>query len=101
MFLVEIFIPRSVLEAEPNRKQVEQLKVEFTNKFGGVTSYLRASADGLWVNGEGKIERDEIGVLEVMVEKIDKDWWRQLRKRLEMDMKQEQILIRSRAVELL
>jgi hypothetical protein len=45
----------------------ERLAQELTAKFGGVTSFIRAPAEGLW-NAGSHIERDDIVVIEVMVE---------------------------------
>ena len=70
------------------------MKEELTDKFGGVTAYSRSPAEGFWQNA-GKTERDAIVIFEVMSEKLDKEWWSDLRKRLEGLFRQDEILIRS------
>lgn len=73
---------------------------ELTEKFGGVTSYLRAPAEGRWQSGTGT-EHDQIVVIEVMTEEIDTTFWSALRKRLERELAQDRIVIRSHTVQLL
>ena len=73
---------------------------EVTEKFGGVTSYLRAPADGRWQSGSST-ELDQIVVVEVMTEEIDAHYWSTLRKRLERELAQDRIVIRSWIVQLL
>ena len=43
-----------------------RLSQQLTDKFGGATSFLRASGQGLWQNGGGT-EKDGIAVVEIMV----------------------------------
>jgi hypothetical protein len=43
---------------------------ELTNKFGGVTSFVRAPGQGLWGSG-GDVARDNVAVIEVMTDEID------------------------------
>ncbi|WP_426130453.1 hypothetical protein [Pararhizobium sp. PWRC1-1] len=51
------------------------VRAELTERFGGVTFYRNAPAEGLWKD-DGKVERDVIVVAEVMLETIDDIWWR-------------------------
>jgi hypothetical protein len=66
---------------------------ELTDKFGGAT-FVRSPGKGLWQSG-GQTESDTIAVIEVMAEGIDPEYWRSLRKRLESDLSQEEIIIRA------
>lgn len=50
---------------------------ELTDKFGGATSFLRSPGQGLWQSGGGT-EKDSIAVIEVMVERLDRVFWRSL-----------------------
>jgi hypothetical protein len=45
------------------------------------------------------LERDRIVIVEVMVDKIDSDWWSGYRGRLEAEFAQQEILIRSYSCE--
>jgi hypothetical protein len=78
----------------------EQLARELTAKFGGVTSYIRAPAEGRWQSG-AKTELDDIAVIEVMTGHIDRAYWAGLRERLERALDQEEIVVRCQPLELL
>ena len=44
---------------------------ELTEKFGGLTAFTRAPAEGVW-RDEGRTQRDEVVVLEVMAAELDR-----------------------------
>jgi hypothetical protein len=73
---------------------------ELTERFGGLTAFTRAPAQGLWKDA-GRTKRDDIVVFEVMARELDADWWRGYRQHLEMAFRQDAIVIRAQAVELL
>jgi hypothetical protein len=62
-----------------------------------VTSFLRASGQGLWLSGGGTQE-DSIAVVEIMVARLDNAFWRSLRERLERELAQEEIVIRAQEI---
>ena len=99
MHLVEIFLPltRDDGSAQP-ADRIAALRSELVERFGGLTAFTRAPAEGLWED-EGEVERDRIVILEVMAEEIDRGWWSALRKRLERELEQEEVLIRASAIE--
>ena len=68
-----------------------------TDKFGGVTSFVRAPGQGLWDSG-GDVERDNIAVIEVMTDEIDLPFWQAFRRKLERELSQEEIVIRAQEV---
>jgi hypothetical protein len=70
------------------------IRRELTARFGGVTSYSRAPAVGVWQNDSGQAERDDIVVCEVMVPKLDRTWWRSYRESLEELFKQDDLVVR-------
>jgi hypothetical protein len=95
---VEIFLPLQRGDGEPAPPEVfTRLKQELTDRFGGVTAFTRAPAEGRWQDGS-QVVRDEIVVFEVMTPKLDGAWWRALRGRLETELGQSEILIRSHVV---
>jgi hypothetical protein len=77
-----------------------QVRSELTERFGGLTAYTRAPAEGLWGNGE-EVKRDDIVVLEVMVPVLDREWWNDYRQQLEQLFRQDQIVVRAQAYEAL
>ena len=79
---------------------VYTLLKELTDRFGGVTSFMRSSGEGLWQNG-GEKERDSVAVIEVMAAEVDTAYWRSLRERLERELMQNEIVIRAQVIQLL
>jgi hypothetical protein len=97
MYVVKIFLPTGApaLEAE-----LTKLRKTLTHKFGGFTAFTRAPAQGAWqASDTGRVEHDELIVVEVMTQQIDGAWWRQLRESLEAALKQKEILVRAHAAE--
>ena len=77
-----------------------EVRTELADRFGGLTAYSRAPAEGIWV-GEGEFKRDDIVVFEVMVEKLDRDWWSSYREALEQRFRQNFIMMRVLSSEVL
>jgi hypothetical protein len=63
-------------------------------RFGGVTAYSRAPAEGVWEEGRSRM-RDEVIVVEVMVDELDRGWWRSFREGLERAFRQEELVVRA------
>lgn len=101
MYLVELFIPLANNDGVSFPRgafmQVEQV---LTDRFGGLTSYPRAPASGLWGDSEDST-RDDLLIYEVMTELLDKQWWDSYRKTLERQFQQEKVLIRAKEIMLL
>jgi hypothetical protein len=96
--LVQILLPKEIGSGEPiSQKFFEDLLKELTREFGVVTSFLRAFGEGLWRDGSAT-ERDNIAVVEVMTERLDTEFWRALRKRLEAELRQGEIIIRAQQI---
>jgi hypothetical protein len=68
---------------------------ELLDRFGGVTAYQRAPAQGLWKTEDGEVARDEVVIFEVMADDVDRDWWRRYRDTLERRFRQDVVLIRA------
>jgi hypothetical protein len=99
--LVEILLPKETGTGQPvSQKWFESLLKELTEQFGGATSFVRASGQGLWRSGIG-VERDSIAVIEVMTEELDRDFWQTLRGRLERELSQDEIIIRAHEMTIL
>jgi hypothetical protein len=99
MYLVEILLPLFDDKKKPISGDVyDRLAQELSDKFGGVTSFTRAPAEGRWRDG-GDTAHDDIVVLEVMTESLDRAWWLQLRLRLMQELKQDDIVIRSSSID--
>ncbi len=68
---------------------------ELTERFGGLTAYVRAPAAGLWQEETGRTRRDDIVVYEVMVEALEPAWWAAYRASLERRFAQEELVVRA------
>jgi hypothetical protein len=77
-----------------------RVRRELTERFGGLTAFTRAPAHGLWQD-EGETRHDEIVVFEVMAEDLDTKWWRDYRKKLEQEFRQDTVVIRVQPVTIL
>ena len=96
--LVQILLPKETGKGQPIGKEwFDGFLKELTNKFCGATSFLRAPGTGLWQSGGGT-EKDSIAVVEVMAEEIDRVYWQSLRRRLERELYQEEIVIRAQEI---
>jgi hypothetical protein len=102
MHLVELFLPLATNEGSPFTRPVfASVEKELTEMFGGATAYPRAPASGIWKENGESAKRDDLVVYEVMTERIEADWWKSYREKLEQIFKQERILIRSHEIYLL
>jgi hypothetical protein len=82
-------------------EQFARVRVEMTERFGGVTAYSRSPATGLWINEDETIERDQVIMVEVVVDDFDREWWAAYRKELEARFDQEEVHVRALALELI
>jgi hypothetical protein len=84
------------------RAAYADLRRRLTETFGGLTAYSRAPVEGWWQpDGERPAQRDDLVIFEVMAERLDADWWRDLKRSLEARFRQDAIVVRAQAVELL
>jgi hypothetical protein len=98
LHLVQILLPKETGKGQPIGKEwFDGFLKELTDKFGGATSFLRAPGTGLWQSGGGS-EKDSIAVVEVMADEIDRAYWQSLRKRLEGEFHQEEVVIRAEEI---
>ena len=100
MHVIEILLPLRDNEGTPfPRAALDRVRHELTERFGGVTAHLRAPAAGAWKDEEGDVERDDVVIVEVMAEEMDRGWWADYRRELEARFRQDEILIRATACE--
>lgn len=101
MTLVQILLPVTDNEGRRYGSQYfKDLQRTLTDRFGGMTAYTRAPAEGLWSNG-GTHRKDDIVVVEVMTEDFDRAWWKALKSHLEEALQQQEIIIRAQPLETL
>ena len=99
MHVVQLLVPvYDNAGARFPREHYDRLAQELTDRFGGLTAYVRAPATGLWQESDGATRRDDIVVYEVMVESLDSDWWAQYRRELEGRFAQDELVVRAQEV---
>jgi hypothetical protein len=100
MQLIEILLPLRGNDGRPFAPELWAFVREtLVDRFGGLTAFNRAPAEGLWEPEEGARSRDEIVLLEVMAEALERGWWADFRRELERRFAQEEVVIRARTVE--
>jgi len=94
MYLVELLLPLH----DNDKKQLpsehfRSVRDELTERFGGVTAFVRSPAVELWKEGTGDEDRDEMVMFEVIASELDKKWWAEYLIALEKRFRQEQFLV--------
>ena len=96
MYLIQLLLPvRNNSDVAFPRRLFDRIRQELTQKFGGVTAFLRSPAEGFWREEKGQVNRDEIVIFEVMADQLDRQWWRQYRSELEQRFSQAELVIRA------
>ncbi len=99
--LIEILLPLYDNEGRPfGRQALGAVRSELIERFGGLTAFTRAPAEGLW-EADGETARDDVIVLQVMTDELDADWWRAYREGLERRFRQDSVVVRAQEVRLL
>jgi hypothetical protein len=102
MHLVQLLLPLFDNEGRDfPRAHYERVANELTERFGGLTAYTRAPAEGRWREPGAATARDEIIIYEVMTYPLDTGWWRDFRAELETLFAQDHIVVRAQSISLL
>jgi hypothetical protein len=100
--LVQVLLPIHFQDGtEVPAGEFARVRTELTERFGGVTAYARSPATGLWKRTEDEVARDQVIMVEVVVDEFDPQWWEAYRVDLERRFGQEQIHARALAMELI
>jgi hypothetical protein len=98
-FLVQILLPVYDNNGERFPSDLyNEVRAKLTDMFGGLTAYTRAPAEGVWESGT-TLKRDDIVVVEVMVDSLDRTWWGAYRRDLKRLFRQDQIVLRAQTYE--
>src|SRR5947208_3567444 len=101
MQLIQILLPLYDNAGEPLPGELfTHVRQELADRFGGLTTYSRAPAQGLWKD-DGETHHDDIVVFEVMTTRLDAAWWRDYRRMLETRFRQREVVIRAQETVLL
>jgi hypothetical protein len=98
LFLIEIFLPLADNDGRRfAQSQFDEIHNALVDRFGGLTAFSRAPARGLFESG-GKTSRDDILIIEVMADSLDREWWAELRRALEAQFRQQEVMLRASEV---
>lgn len=98
MHLVQLLLPLYDNAGQPfDPANHLPIRRDLTERFGGLTAYVRAPAAGSWKNGDLTI--DDVVVYEVMVETLDRAWWAGYHETLRCEFRQDALVVRAQAIE--
>ena len=99
-WLVQLLLPLRDADGAPFAAALfAAVRGELTERFGGTTAFLRSPATGLWEDARGDVQRDEVVLVEVLVDALDRAWWAGYRRSLETRFAQDEVLVRAVPVE--
>ncbi len=102
MKLIQILLPLYDNNHAPLPQRLfDEIRAELVERFGGITTFVRSPATGLWRPAPHHAVADEIVIYEVMVKRVDRRWWRTYRERLRILFGQQSLIVRASAIELL
>lgn len=102
MFTIQLLLP--LFDNSGNRfptSLYSQVRNELVSRFGGLTIYTRAPVDGLWQESDGETRGDELIIVEVMSDQLDRSWWHAYRMTLEQKFVQDTLVVRAHEIEML
>lgn len=102
MYLIQFLLPLYNNEGIPFDKKVfNNIEEELTQYAGGITSYKRTPATGLWKETNKKTICDEVILFEIMIDNIDIAFWNAYKIKLQQLLTQNEIIIRASSIQLL
>jgi hypothetical protein len=98
--LVQVLVPVYDNDGQPFPvSEFRRIRHELTERFGGVTAYTRAPAEGSWEDEQGRVHHDDVAVVEVMVDSLDRAWWSAYREELAARFRQTELVVRATPME--
>jgi hypothetical protein len=102
MYLIQILLPLYDNAGKPfPQQEFVRVRDELTERFGGITTFVRSPAEGLWKGTHTSAVHDDIVIYEVMSENLDHEWWRNYRQDLSLRYRQEMLIVRVSEIRLL
>lgn len=102
MYLIQILLPLYDNDGQPfPQEEFILVRDELTERFGGLTTYVRSPAKGLWKETSSMTVHDDIVIYEVMTTYLDRKWWRTYREALAARYRQEVLIVRVSEIQLL
>lgn len=101
MQLMQILVPVFDNDGQRFERPIfESVREQLMERFGGLTAFVQSPALGLWKDVQsGTTAHDDMILIEVMVDAVDRDWWSAYRTELERVFRQAEIVVRAIACE--
>ena len=99
--LIQLLLPTTGAAGTEGLAPLAETRRELTNRFKGVTAYLRSPAKGSWIGPDGHTEQDDVVMVEVVTEAFDRAWWGAYAATLATRFGQETIHVRALPIEML
>jgi hypothetical protein len=98
MHLIQLLLPLHDNQGQDfPAEYFDKVRKDLTDRFGGVTAFVRSPAVGLWKEANG-VSRDEVVMFEVMSAELDTTWWFGYRTELQKRFRQDEVLVWASAV---
>jgi hypothetical protein len=102
MYLIQLLLPLADEQKRPfPPDQFESIRKTLTERFGGVTAFFRAPASGLWKDSRNTVSSEQVVMIEVIADDLNKEWWAEYRSELEKLFGQEQLLVWASSITVL
>ncbi|HUR33336.1 MAG TPA: hypothetical protein VM032_06045 [Vicinamibacterales bacterium] len=101
MVLIQLLLPASPAGTADEHAPLALTRRELTERFKGITAYLRSPASGVWTAPDGHAERDDVVMVEVVTDDFDRAWWRAYADTLAKRFHQEVIHVRALPIQML
>ena len=102
MYLIQILLPLYDNQGSPfPQHELLRVRDELSERFGGITTYMRSPARGLWKETGESTVHDDIVIFEVMTAELDRDWWQGYREQLTLAFRQALLIVRVSEIQLL
>ena len=96
MYLIQMLLPRKGSDNAPvDDAAFAETRAELVEAFDGVTAYVRSPAQGLWTAPDGRVEQDDVVMVEVLTAAFDRAWWRTYSLTLARRFRQQAVHIRA------
>ncbi len=94
MYLIQLLLPLKDNDKRPFPSEYfDSVRSTLTERFGGVTAFLRSPAVGIWKENEAELSHDEVVMFEVISSELDEEWWTAYRIELQKKFSQDELLV--------
>ena len=104
MVLIQLLLPTTLPSGAPSQDATAALadtRRELAKMFDGLTAYVRSPAKGIRTAPDGHTEQDDVVMVEVVTDRVDRPWWRAYAATLAERFRQDAIHVRAMAIQLL